>query len=415
MPNDSLDGRTASTLAARPPLSQADSNPLRILIVVPALEMGAADASVVDLVRILIDAGHQPIVVSRGGRRTADIGSLGAEWIALNVASINPAVMLANVPRLIRIIRERKCDVVHAHGRAAAWSAYLAARATECPFVTTWHKGFRQQNVFKRLYNSVMVRGERVVVVSGQLADLVGERYGTPAGRISVIPASVDIERFDPAGVAPARIDAIRASWGVQPDTKVVLVTGRMRRRKGHHISIDAARLLKDLGMRDFLFVFAGEEGGSTRYADELWDRVLATGTADVIRLAGAVEDQPAAYAAASVVVSAAVEPEGMQRAILEAQAMARPVIVSDLGAGSDVVLTPPAVSEDRMTGLRFPAKDASALAAALVRLFSMPDAVRDAVGARGRTWVAGAFNTAAVAEQTLALYASVARPRAAQ
>jgi glycosyltransferase involved in cell wall biosynthesis len=90
-------------------------------------------------------------------------------------------------------------------------------------------------------------------------------------------------------------------------------------------------------------------------------------------------------------------------------------VIVSDLGAGSDVVLTPPAVSEDRMTGLRFPAKDASALAAALVRLFSMPDAMRDAVGARGRTWVAGAFNTAAVAEQTLALYASVARPRAAR
>ena len=48
----------------------------------------------------------------------------------------------------------------------------------------------------------------------------------------------------------------------------------------------------------------------------------------------------PAAYAAASVVVSAAVQPEGLQRAILEAQAMGRPVIVSDLGAGADVVLT---------------------------------------------------------------------------
>jgi glycosyltransferase involved in cell wall biosynthesis len=40
----------------------------------------------------------------------------------------------------------------------------------------------------------------------------------------------------------------------------------------------------------------------------------------------------PAAYAAATVVVSAAVQPEGLQRAILEAQAMARPVVVSDLG-----------------------------------------------------------------------------------
>ena len=72
--------------------------------------------------------------------------------------------------------------------------------------------------------------------------------------------------------------------------------------------------------------------------------------------MTGPVDDLPAAYAAASVVVSAATQDEGLQRTILEAQAMARPVIVSDLGAGPEVVLAPPSVSEDRMTGLRFSA-----------------------------------------------------------
>ena len=90
----------------------------------------------------------------------------------------------------------------------------------------------------------------------------------------------------------------------------------------------------------------------------------------DVIRMAAPVSDMPAAYAAAAVVVSAAVQPEGLQRAILEAQAMARPVIVSDLAAGPDVVLTPPAVPESRITGLRFPAGDDAALAAALCGCF---------------------------------------------
>ena len=82
------------------------------------------------------------------------------------------------------------------------------------------------------------------------------------------------------------------------------------------------------------------------------------TGAADFVRLAGRIDDLPAAYAASSVVISAAVQAEGVQRATLEAQAMARPVIVSDLSAGADVVLAPPAVSEgqDRMTGMRFPA-----------------------------------------------------------
>jgi glycosyltransferase involved in cell wall biosynthesis len=121
--------------------------------------------------------------------------------------------------------------------------------------------------------------------------------------------------------------------------------------------------------------------------------------------MAAPVADMAAAYAAAAAVVSAAVQPEGLQRAILEAQAMARPVIVSDLAAGPDVVLTPPAVPESRITGLRFPAGDDAALAAALLRLFSMPELTRRAMGARGRDWVLGHFNPEVVAAQVLKLY----------
>jgi glycosyltransferase involved in cell wall biosynthesis len=129
----------------------------------------------------------------------------------------------------------------------------------------------------------------------------------------------------------------------------------------------------------------------------------------DVIRMAAPVADMPAAYAASSVVVSAAVQPEGVQRAILEAQAMARPVIVSDLGGGTDVVLTAPAVPESRIAGFRFQAGDDAALAAALLRLFSMPEPNRATIGRRGREWVLGHFNADIVAEQTLLLYRQIA------
>ena len=75
------------------------------------------------------------------------------------------------------------------------------------------------------------------------------------------------------------------------------------------------------MGLKDFLCVFVGEDQGRTRYAGELWDLVLSTGTADVMRWPARPTDLPAAYAAATVVVSAAIQPEGLQRAILEAQA----------------------------------------------------------------------------------------------
>lgn len=388
--------------------------PLIALIVVPTLHVGAADTGVVELVRILASAGHRPIVASSGGRLVADVEEADGETVLLNTDSQNPAVVLRNAFALARIVRERRCHLVHAHGRAAAWSAYICAKLTGVPFLTTWHKGFREQNVFKRLYNSVMARGTRVVAVSEQIAVLVNDRYGTSWERIVVVPASVDPVRFDPATVSRERIEAVRNAWGVGRSDKVILVAGRMLRRKGHHLVVQAMQRLKAMGIKDMVCVFAAQDQG-TRYAAELWDLVMATETTDVVRMSGAVADMPAAYAAASVVVSAAVQPEGLQRTLLEAQAMERPVVVSELGAGADIVLAPPAVPHDRMTGLRFATGDAAALAAALIQLFSLPESDQRAIGARGRAWVLEHFNAAAVSEMTLKLYADVAaRPTAA-
>jgi glycosyltransferase involved in cell wall biosynthesis len=390
-------------------------NAIRVLIVAPALEAGAADAGAVELTRVLQHAGHHAIVVSNAGRLVADINAAGAEFVPLDVATTNPIRILRNVFALRKLARDKRCDCIHALGRSGAWSALIAARMTRLPFLTSWYKGFRDQNLFKHLYNGVMARGDRVVAVSEQLAQLVHDRYGTAWEKLTVVPCSVDLDRFDPERMTQGRIDAIRHAWGVSGETKVILVVGRILRRKGHHVVVKAVERLKKTGLKDFLCVFVGEDRGRTHYTGELWDLVLATGTMEVIRMAAPVHDMPAAYAAATVVVSAAIQPEGVQRAILEAQAMGRPMIVSDLAAGSDVVLTAPFMTESRVSGLRFPAGDDSRLAVTLLRLLSIPAPMRSAMGARGRDWVLGHFNAEIVAEQTLRIYEeATGRPAAA-
>ena len=309
----------------------APARPLTVLIAVPTIEVGAADEGAVDLAAILARAGHRPIVVSTGGRLEARLADAGAEFIRLDMASRNPSRIARNAAKLFALARERGCDVVHAHGRAAAWSAFAAARIAGVPFLTSWYKGFREQNALKHLYNGVMARGERVITPSDQIAELIVARHRTPWERISVIPSAVDIGRFDPTSLTVERINAVRRAWGVKGDTKVILIPGRMLRRKGHHVAVQAARRLKEMGLKNFLFVFAGEDEGRSRYTGEVWDLVLATETADVVRMAWSPADKPATYAAAAAVVSAAIQPEGVQRTILEALAMARPLVVSDL------------------------------------------------------------------------------------
>jgi glycosyltransferase involved in cell wall biosynthesis len=377
---------------------------------VPTVEAGAVDEGAVEIAEMLVANGHRAIVVSSGGRLEQRL--TGAETVRLDMASRNPLVIGRNAFTLKRLILQHRCAVVHAFARAPAWSALLASRMTGVPFVTTWYKGFREQNAFKHIYNSAMARGERVIAASHQIADVIAATHSVAAERILVVPSHVDAARFDPSRMTSERIDAVRASWGIGADTRAVVVIGRILRRKGHHVIVRAARRLKDMGLRDFSFVLIGEDHGRSSYSGELWDLVLETETSDVIRIAGPPEDLPAAYSASIAVVSASIQLEGSQRSLLEAMAMARPVIASDLAAGPEIVLAPPAVAEDRMTGLRFPSGDDGELAAALIKLLSAPESTRSAVGRRGRERAITQFADSAAAMQLLEVYAEIARPQ---
>ncbi len=382
---------------------------LTVLIAVPTLESGAADYGALDLVKLLHAAGHRPIVVSTGGRLVGQVMAQGGEFVAMNVASKNPLIMMACARKLASLVRQRKCHVVHALGRAPGWSAYVAARVNRRPFVTSWYKGFREQNIFKRFYNGVMVRGDRVIAASEDIADLIRERYRTPLDRMQVLPTSFDVAQFDPASVSAERVAKIRHAWGVSKDTRVILAPGRMVRRKGHHLIVQAAQRLKANGVKDFLIVFTGEDQGRTSYTGDLWDLIATTNTNDVIRLAGLTGDLPAAFAASSIAVFASTQAEGTSRNILAAQAMGVPVVASDLSAGPDIVLAPPAISEDRITGIRFSSRDTAALAAALGKFLSLSPEGRRTVGARGRDWILSHHDAQAVADRTLGLYVSLA------
>ena len=75
-------------------------------------------------------------------------------------------------------------DLIHARSRAPAWSALWAARRAAVPFVTTYHGAYNETNALKKLYNSVMARGDVVIANSRYTADLIASRYATPRERL---------------------------------------------------------------------------------------------------------------------------------------------------------------------------------------------------------------------------------------
>ena len=329
--------------AAVPTILATSSAPLTVVQVIPDLQAGGAGMSVVQVAEALVTHGHRAIIVSEGGRMEADIARIGASFVRLPVASKNPSQIVANGRRLAALARNEKADLLHAQSRAPAWSCLLAGRLASVPYIATCDNLYREQNPLKRLYNSAIVRGARVIALGNGLAEMIERRYGTPREKIAVVDRTVDLAAFDPTLVSEERIEALRRQWGVNAGDRVVLLPGRLTRRKGAEVLVGAAKRLQEAGLKNFICVIAGEEQPGTRYASELWDRVHQSGLAEVVRIAGHCRDMPAAYAVADLAVSTVLPPGGPQRAMLEAQAMAKPVIVSDAGGRDEILLAPPA------------------------------------------------------------------------
>jgi glycosyltransferase involved in cell wall biosynthesis len=397
-----------------PAIRSALPQPLTVVQVIPDLESGGAGESLVQIADALVSQGHRSIVVSEGGRREADLARIGASFVRLPMASKNPTQIAANGRRLAALARDEGADLLHAQSRGSAWSCLLAGRITSIPYVATCDNSFREQNPLKRLYNSAMVRGTRVIALGERLARTIEERYHTPREKIAVVDRGVDLAEFDASKVPADRIAALARNWKIGDGERVVLLPGRLSRRKGAHVLIAAAQRLREAGLKSFVCVIVGEEQRGSRYGSELWDRVHQSELPEFVRIVGHCADMPAAYALAEIAISTVLPPGGPQRAMLEAQAMGTPIVVSDAGGREEVVLAPPFTNEDRATGLMYPAGNAAELAQSLFKVLAMGPTARANMGARGRAFVAGRFSRQAFTERMLGVYAEVAalRPR---
>ena len=179
-----------------------------------------------------------------------------------------------------------------------------------------------------------MARGDVIIANSGYTADLIAQRYGTPRQRIVVIHRGVDTRQFDPERVGPERVAALRAGWGVDDASRIILHMARLTGWKGQSVLIEAAAQLKAAGkLQGAVVVLAGDAQGRNAYVQALHTQVAQAGLASSVRFVGHVEDVAAAFLAAHVAVVASTEPEAFGRAAIEAAAMGCPVIATAIGA----------------------------------------------------------------------------------
>jgi len=305
---------------------------------------------------------------------------------------------------LRRAVERHAPDVVQTHMVKSHFLLRLSGLGRRFPWVA-FHHGYTATDTKMRLYNQLdrwsLPGAARVLTVCGPFAEQLA-RTGVRRERITVRHNSVT----RPARADDASLAALKARLGLKEGERVILAVGRLSFEKGHADLVAALGELKRLDPAlDFKLVVAGD-GPERARAEEA---AGALSLSDRVVFAGHTSDVRPFYALADVLALPS-HSEGSPNVLLEAMAAGVPVAATRVGGV-------PEIAEDGESALLVPARDPSAMAAALRRLLTdTPLAARLSESARER--VLTEFSPEAYARALVEFYgelvgcAPAARPR---
>ena len=298
---------------------------LTVVQLIPALHSGGAERSALEIAHALVQAGHRSVVISAGGRLVKQLLAEGSEHITLDLGR-KSLLTLGRLGALRRVLRELKPDIVHARSRLPAWMGWWAMKGmTPRPhFVTTVH-GFNSPG----RYSSVLLRGERVIVVSQTLRDYVLSHYRwLEPGRVRVIPRGIDQDAF-PYGHRPddAWHKAFFAEFPALNGAPLLTMPARGTRLKGHHDAIELLADLKRRGIEARLLLLGVVEPGREAYVAELQELIRLRGVTSQVVLSPPRDDIRDIYAVSALVLQLSNKPETFGRTVIEALSLCRPVL----------------------------------------------------------------------------------------
>ncbi len=199
------------------------------------------------------------------------------------------------------------------------------------------------------------------------------QRRGLFARRNSVIYNGVDAQAFVPFGTAEAL--QARAAFGLGADDHVVGISAVLRPEKAHELLLQAVAQARAAGM-DWKMLFIGD--GVTRPLVEAEAKRL--GLNDRMVITGLLSDVRQAIAACDVMALVSVS-ETFSIASIEAMAMGKPMIMSNIGGAGEQI-------DPGRQGYLFPSRDVAALADCLRRCWDREHAARMGENARRRVQV---------------------------
>jgi len=376
------------------------SSTIKVLQVIPRLGFGGAETGCYDLAHFLAEQKCKSFLITSGGELLKFVRKDKIKIIRLPVHSKNPIIMIVNSIVIFFIILFYNIDIVHARSRAPAWSCLWACFFSRKKFVTTFHGTYNFSTKLKFFYNSVMTRSKLIIAGSNFIFNHINENYKkylNPKKKLMVIFRGINLEYFNSKNVSEEKINNLAQTWNINKNNFIILLPGRLTKWKGQEMFVKALSLIIEK-RNNFHAVILGSDQGRDIYFKKLLLLVERYRLGRKITFIKNCKEMPIAYKLADIVVSSSIEPEAFGRVVVEAQAMNKPIIASNLGGSRDTIL-------NGRSGILYKSGDSKELAIVINKLMNMDKESLDLMGEQGRNNVEKKFNVDQMCQTTFTEY----------
>ena len=310
---------------------------VRVLQVLPALEVGGVEKGTVEIAKALIDNNIKSYVLSAGGGLVHELESNGSRHIELDIGKKTP-LSFRHIPTIRHLIQTEKINILHLRSRMPAWVVYfawLSLPESERPkLITTVHGPYSVNG-----YSAIMMRSEYIIAVSEFIYQYIVKNYPVAkTKKIITISRGVDNAIYHHNFKPTANwICPWQESLAIEKKT-ILTLPGRITHWKGQMDFIEVVKSLKDKKMPVLGIIAGAAHPKRNKFYQSLIDQVTAYQLQDTVQFIGQRNDMREVMAMSDVVFSLAKIPEAFGRTALEALSLGTPVVAYDHGGASEVL-----------------------------------------------------------------------------
>ncbi|MFH1539234.1 MAG: glycosyltransferase family 4 protein [bacterium] len=375
---------------------------LNVAYIIPHAEigespMGGAQVHLILLLKYIDREKFSCRVITGGGgefvKRVEELGC-PVTVVPEFLRPINPLKDYSTVSKLAGILKREPADIVHTHTPKGGL-ARIAARRAGARFVVHTVHGFGFHDFSSPLKKNIFIAGERflgrftdaLICVSEESYRRAVENRFVPREKAVCIPNGVDLSSFDPEKTE----GTLRGQFGIPSGAPVVGMVGRLDESKDPETFVRAAALvLREHPGAKFVLIGDGPFRGA------LEETARSLGIRDSVIFAGWRDDVPSLLKDMSVFALTSLR-EGMPLTLIEAMAMGKPAVATDVIGNREVVV-------DGETGLLARPRSPESVAAAVVRLLKDPEMMKRA-GEAGRRRAVEDHDVRTMVRRTEAVY----------